>query len=174
VWHQLLPATGRVDGVFHSYFEREADGRDHLSLPEGGVFEDALPVILRGLDRAPFLGAGESRSVPWLPSLLSSRLGHRRLSWGRATLSRASGSSEIAVPAGRFRVIVFRVEVQGGAKTDWFVEEAWPHRLIRWSSDDGEEADLLGSSRQPYWRQNGAGGEKFLAELGLRPPTRLP
>jgi len=53
VWHQLLPASGRLDGIFHSYFEGEADGRDELSLPEGGVFEDALPLILRGLDGVP-------------------------------------------------------------------------------------------------------------------------
>jgi len=76
--------------------------------------------------------------------------------------------------SGRFRAIVFRMDVQGGAKTEWFVEEAWPHRLLRWSSDQGEEAVLLGSSRQPYWTQNGAGGEQFLSELGLRTPTRLP
>jgi len=174
LWHQLLPASGRVEGIFHSYFEGEADGRDELPLPEGGVFEDALPLLVRGLDGVPFLGEGESRSVPWLPSLLSRRLGHTRLSWGRASLSRESGSREITVPAGRFRAIVFREDVQGGAKTEWVVEQAWPHRLLRWSSDQGEEAVLLGSSRQPYWTQNGAGGEQFLSELGLRPPTRLP
>jgi hypothetical protein len=80
----------------------------------------------------------------------------------------------VTVPAGRFRALTYTVAVEGGAQTRFFVEEAWPHRLLKWSADSGEEAVLLGSSRQPYWRQNGAGGEKFLAELGLRPPTRLP
>ena len=177
VWHQLLPASGRVDGIFHSYFEGEADGRDELPLPDGGVFEDALPILLRGLDGGsslPLPAAGGSRAVPFLPSLLSRRLNHSRLSWGRATLSRASSSVEVTVPAGKFRALTYTVAVEGGAKTHFSVEEAWPHRLLQWSSDSGEEATLLGSSRQPYWKQNGAGGEKFLAELGLRPPTRLP
>src|SRR3990172_4790915 len=48
VYHQLLPRNGRVEGVFHSYFEGEADGREDLALPAGGVFEDALPIVLRG------------------------------------------------------------------------------------------------------------------------------
>jgi hypothetical protein len=177
VWHQLLPTSGRIDGLFHSYFEGEADGRDELNLPDGGVFEDALPILLRGLDSVsslPLPAAGASRAVPWLPSLLSRRLNHLRLAWGRATLSRASSSVEVTVPAGKFRAVTYTVAVEGGGKTQFSVEEAWPHRLLKWSSDSGEEAALVGSSRQPYWKQNGLGGEKYLAELGLRPPTRLP
>lgn len=176
VWHQLLPASGRVDGLFHSYFEGEADGRDELAFPDGGVFEDALPILLRGLDGAAqqLPAPGASRAVPFLPSLLSRRFNHSRLSWGRATLSRAPSSTEVTVPAGKFRALVYTVAVEGGAKTQYSVEEAWPHRLLQWSSDSGEEAALVGSSRQPYWKQNGPGGEKLLAELGLRPPTRLP
>ena len=88
VWHQLLPASGRIDGILHSYFEGEADGRDELTFPDGGVFEDALPILLRGLDGAsslPLPAAGASREVPFLPSLLSRRFNHSRLSWGRAT-----------------------------------------------------------------------------------------
>ena len=173
VWHQLLPGKDGVAGVFHSYFEGEADGQDALPMPDGGVFEDALPILLRGL-QGEYLRAGESRSVAYLPSLFASRMAHRRLAWGKATVARAAAPLEVKVPAGTFSAMVYTVAPEGGAKSTWTFEAAWPHRLLRRSTDDGEEAALLGSSRQPYWRQNGPGGEKFLKELGLQPPSRLP
>ena len=173
VWHQLLPSKDGVAGVFHSYFEGEADGQDALPLPEGGIFEDALPILLRGL-QGEYLRAGESRTVPYLPSLFASRMAHRQLAWGKATVSRMATPSEIKVPAGTFSAMVYTVAPEGGAKSTWTFEAAWPHRLLQRSSDDGEEATLLGSSRQPYWRQNGPGGEKFLKELGFKPPSRMP
>jgi hypothetical protein len=173
VWHQLLPGKDGVAGVFHSYFEGEADGQDTLALPADGVYEDALPILLRGL-RGEYLAAGQSRSVAYLPSLFASRMNHRRLAWSRATIARSAAPSTVQVPAGRFPAVTYVVSPEGGVRSTWVFEEAWPHRLLRRATDDGEEAILLGSSRQPYWRQNGAGGEKFLAELGLKVPSRLP
>jgi hypothetical protein len=173
VWHQLLPGKDGVSGVFHSYFEGEADGKDELPEPAGGVYEDALPVLLRGL-QGEFLRAGESRSVPFLPSLFSIRMAHRRLAWGRATISRAATPTPVKVPAGTYAAVVYTVEPEGGPRSAWSVEAAWPHRLLRHAADDGTEAVLLGTGRQPYWRQNGVGGERFLRELGLRAPSRLP
>ena len=142
-------------------------------LPEGGVYEDALPILLRGLT-GDYLPAGESRVVAFLPSLFSSRMAHRRLAWGKATVSRAPEPVAVEVPAGAFSGIVYTVAEEGGARTTWTFEAALPHRLLRRSSDAGEEAVLLGSTRQPYWRQNGIGNEKLLRELGLRVPSRLP
>jgi hypothetical protein len=173
VFHQLLPGKDGLSGVFHSYFEGEADGQDALPLPEGGVYEDALPILLRGL-AGEYLPAGQSRVVPYLPSLFSSRMAHRRLAWGRATISRGAAPAPAEVPAGRFQAIVYTVAEDGGARTTWIIEAAAPHRLLRRSSDNGEDAALLGSTRQAYWRENGAGGERFLRELGLRTPSRLP
>jgi len=173
VYHQLLPAKGTVPGVFHSYFEGEADGRDDLPFPEGGVFEDALPILLRGLT-GEYLKAGESRKVAFLPSLFSSRMTHTRVAWGQATISRAAASAGVKVPAGSFDAIVYSVAQDGGPASTWAIESAWPHRLLKRTGGHGEEAVLLRSTRQPYWKQNQAGEEKLLAELGLRAPSRLP
>jgi hypothetical protein len=179
VYHQLVPRAGRVQGVFHSYFDGEADGKDDLALPDGGIFEDALPVLVRGLGGLPFLKEGERRSVPFLPSLLRSRLEHRPLAWGQASLARAAETTEITVPAGRFRVITYTVAESGGRTVTYQVESAPPQRLVRWAADDGEEAVLLGSTREAYWKLNGPGGESHLKALGLpvpaptkRPPAR--
>jgi hypothetical protein len=169
VYHQLIPRNDRVAGVFHSYFDGEADGTDTLPLPGDGVFEDALPILLRGW-QTEYLKAGESRSVPFLPSLLAARLRHQRLAWGRATISRSSGTSTLSTPAGRFEVVTWRVAREGAEATTFAFEALPPYRLVRRSSDAGEELVLMGSTRLAYWKLNGPGGERYLKELGLPLP----
>src|SRR5262245_6282327 len=100
VWHQLLPRPGGVEGVYHSYFDGEADGQEQLESPADGVYEDAMPILLRGWGSV-YLKPGESRDVRYLPSPLSARFAHRRLAWGKATIARASSTRTEAVPAGR-------------------------------------------------------------------------
>jgi hypothetical protein len=172
VWHQITPRAGKVLGLFHSYFDGEADGKDDLALPKDGVFEDALPILLRGWN-GEYLKAGESRTVPFLPSLFRSRLAHQPLAWGKATITRAAATSDTKVPAGTLKAVIWTVAEDGGAKTTYAFEAASPYRLLRRSSDAGEDAVLLGSSRQSYWKLNAPGGEQYLKELGLKPPTRL-
>ena len=169
VYHHLLPRAGRAGGIFHSYFDGEADGTDDLPLPADGVMEDAVPILVRGW-LGDWLPRGGSKSVPFLPSLLRSRLDHRRLAWGRATVSRAASSSRLTVPAGAFEVETWTVAEEGGRTLTFFVETAVPFRLVKWTSSDGEEGALLGSKRLAYWQMNGPGGEKSLKDLGLRVP----
>ncbi len=170
VYHHLLPRNGRLSGVLHSYFDGEADGTDDLELPATGVFEDALPVLVRGWNGV-YLKPGESRSVLLLPSLLRARLEHRKLAWGKAQVSRAAAASSVSVPAGRFKVYAWTVEVEGGGKLTYDVEADPPYRLVRFTGAGGEEGVLLGSKRLAYWMMNQPGGEKALGDLGLRVPT---
>jgi hypothetical protein len=167
VWHQVVPREGKLTGLFHSYFDGEADGVDDLAFPKDGVFEDALPVILRGWNGI-YLKPGESRVVPFLPSLLGARLHHTPLAWTKATIARAAGTRFVAVPAGRFEVTAYTVETADGRKLGFDIESASPHRLIRQSGPDGEELTLKGSTRLPYWQLNAPGGEQHLKALGLR------
>ncbi len=171
VWHQVTARGDRLEGIFHSYFDGEADGKDDLPLPKGGVFEDSLPIVLRGWNGA-YLKPGESRNVPFLPSLFRGRMAHRRLAWGKATIARSAGVSTLEVPAGRFAVVTWTVSEEAGARLTYAIEAAPPYRVVKWSSDAGEEAVLLGSSRQAYWKLNAPGGERYLRELGLKPPSR--
>jgi hypothetical protein len=172
VYHQILPRGGKADGVSHSYFDGEADGQDNLPQPEGGVYEDALPILVRGWGSA-YLQPGESRKVAFLPSLLRARLDHRKLAWGQATISRAAGTSTVKVPAGSFAATVWTVAEDGGRTSTYQIEAAAPYRLVRWSTDAGEEGSLLGSTRLSYWKLNGPGGEEHLAEMGLKPASML-
>jgi hypothetical protein len=166
VWHQLLPKGGRIQGVFHSYFDGEADGTEDLDLPPDGVFEDELPVILRGWN-GEYLKPGESRTVPFLPSLMWVRLLHRPLVWTTATITRPAKPSEVAVPAGRFAAYVYEVQVEGGRRLTFAVEAKPPFRLVRQTGPNREELALKGSARLAYWKHNNPGGEKYLKELGL-------
>jgi hypothetical protein len=97
---------------------------------------------------------------------------HKPLAWGKATITRSATTSEAKVPAGTFQAVTWSVAIEGGAKFTYLVEAAPPYRLLRWSSDAGEDAVLVGSSRQSYWKLNGPEGEKHLKDLGLKAPHR--
>ena len=167
VWHQLIPRAGRLHGTLHSYFDGEADASSELGMPEGGVLEDALPVILRGWN-GEYLKAGEGRSVPFLPSLLHSRLRHRPLAWTSARIARSAETQAVTVPAGKFEVTTWTVDVEGGRRLTFAIEASAPYRLVRQTGPDGEELALRGSTRLSYWKLNAPGGEKHLREIGLR------
>jgi hypothetical protein len=171
VWHQLIPRGERLSGLFHSYFDGEADGTESLELPADGILEDALPVLLRGWNGS-YLQPGASRTVPLLPTLLSWRFRHQPLAWTRARITRAPATSRIVVPAGAFTVTTYEVEVSDGRKLGFAVEAQPPFRLIRQTGADGEQLRLLGSTRLPYWTLHDPGGEKYLKEIGLQPQAR--
>jgi hypothetical protein len=172
VYHQILPRSAKTEGIFHSYFDGEGDGQDELPQPEGGVYEDVVPILVRGWGTV-YLRPGESRTVPFLPSLLRARLEHKKLVWGRATISRSAETTKVKVPAGSFDASVWTVAEEGGRTLTYQVEAAEPYRLLGWATDAGEEASLLGSTRLSYWKLNGPGGEQHLAELGLKPASML-
>jgi hypothetical protein len=73
----------------------------------------------------------------------------------------------VSVPAGRFEVSVYTVAVEGGRTLTFEVEAASPFRLVRQTGPEGEALALRGSTRLPYWKLNGSGGERYLKELGF-------
>jgi hypothetical protein len=165
-YHQLLPRGQRILGTFHSYFDGEADGSEDLPQPPEGMLEDALPIILRGW-QGDYLKPGETRAVPFLPSLFNVRLEHRPLAWGRAVITRGAIPSKVVTPAGRFQVSAWTVEIEGRGKLTFEFETEPPYRLVRLTGPSGEEAVLLGSKRLAYWKLNAPSGEKYLKDLGL-------
>lgn len=108
--------------------------------------------------------------MPYLPTLTTARLQHRALAWTQATLHRSAHDSDITVPAGKFKVRVLTAQVQGGMTHTFYVDSSAPHAIVRWTTSDGENAELLGSDRLKYWEMNGQGGEAALKKLGLPVP----
>jgi hypothetical protein len=174
VYQQVLFDPEVVRHQSHSYFEGEADTAGTLVRPDGALTEDTLHLWARGL-AAPALAPGESVHLPLLISLQRARLSHRELVWSDAQLSRSAGTSETTVPAGTFEGRTYRAEIEGGPTWTFVVEDAPPHRLLRWSGSDGESAELVASERLPYWQLNGNEHLPLLERIGLRPrPSRAP
>jgi hypothetical protein len=171
VYAQWLRRGAQLVGAAHSYFDGEADAAPVLALPAGGVLEEALPILVRGL-RGDWLAPGAARTVPLLPSLLRARFAHRPQAWTEAVVRRAADSVTVSSALGRVRAVTWTVDERGGRTTTYVVEEAQPHRILSWRTSDGESATLLGSARLPYWELNGRGGESYLGRLGLAPRGR--
>lgn len=159
-----------------SYFEGESI-QQPLPLPAGGVQEDALFIVLRGL-RGAYLRPGESRAVPFLASPFHRRLAHRPAVWGRATIERLAAPVTVSVPAGTFECDVYSVQPSDGRRGRFEIERAWPHRIVRWRWQPAADApalggtdaaELTGSLRLEYWRTHDPGDERLLERLGISP-----
>ncbi|MBW1877252.1 MAG: hypothetical protein JRJ84_02720, partial [Deltaproteobacteria bacterium] len=168
VYDQLIVDPGQLQRVRHSYFDGEADGSWVEAIPEGAVFGDALPLLVRGL-AGTLVEPGETRTVPYLPTLLDTRLAHQPLVWQEVTLSRSAGPRMVQVPVGPVEVFTITSRVTDGPETTWDVEVAPPHRLMGWSRSTGEVAVLRGTLRNDYWNHNDPAGKELLSEMGFAP-----
>lgn len=171
VYSQLLFDKNGVREELHSYFDGEADRRSTIPRPPAGMSEDTLMIWARGL-AGPFLERGTSVRVPVLRSLVFTRLRHVPLTWQEAELARSSETGNVTVPAGSFQVETRTVNMTDGRLWTFDVEAAAPHRIIRWTCNDGESGQLLGSERMEYWKMNGEAFRDAVKRIGLTP--RLP
>jgi hypothetical protein len=171
VYHHLLFDDGKARETLHSYFDGEGDKIALMEAPNGGLVEDALLLWARGL-AAPQLAPGAAVVVPFLGSLNRARFAHQPLAWTRAKLAREAAPRSVVVPAGTFDVEVLTVAVDGGPVHTFFVERAAPHRVVKWTTSDGETAELTGAARMKYWELHKEGDEAALARIGLPPPAR--
>ena len=168
VYEELLFDERRVRERFFSYFEGESSQRT-LDGKTDGVTEDNLFILLRGL-REPYLDPGEKREVPFLAGAFHRRLTHRPIEWTTAEIERLARTEEVEVPAGGFTSIVYVVKVRGGREGRFWIEQAYPHRIVRWAWQPGraaESGELTGTVRVKYWRLQAHGDERYLKELGL-------
>ena len=176
VYEQLDVRGSQLSQQVSSYFEGESSHQT-LSIPASGIQEDELFIHLRGL-RGPYLRPGERRRVPFLPSPFYRRLAHRVARWADATIERLARPATVVVPAGSFEADVYVVRPGDGRLGRFFVERAYPHRVVRWAwnapagglggTDGGE---LTGSTRLEYWRTHDPGDERYLSRIGLRAAT---
>lgn len=178
VYEELNFDGSKVSERFASYFENESSSSTS-DVPRGGVIEDNLFVLLRGL-RGAWLAPGEKRQVSYLAGSFWRRLAHRRFAWSTATIERLRAGETVRVPAGSFATDVYVVRAADGRVGRFFIERAYPHRVVRWAwtapaaaslggTDSGE---LTGSARLEYWRLHDPGDESYLKALGLGPGVR--
>lgn len=168
VYSEMIFNKKDIRGTYASYFEGES-GPLSLGRPAGGVTEDELFIALRGLRNA-FMAAGETRALPYLPGVFYARLSHQSLEWTQATITRAAANETIKVPAGSFEVMRYDVKIADGRAGTFYIESAYPHKIVKWSLPPDVSGELTGSARLEYWRLHGEGDESYLKDLGLRVP----
>lgn len=166
VYSEMIFGRNEIRGTYASYFEGES-GPIVMGRPPAGVTEDELFVALRGLHE-DYLAAGESTVVPYLPGVFYTRLTHHRLAWTQATIARAARNESLTVPAGTFEVMRYDVHIADGRNGIFYIESAYPHRIVKWSLPPDVDGQLTGSARLEYWKLHAEGDEKYLEKLGLR------
>lgn len=170
-YEQLVPRGKKLQHTGHSYFDGEADHDRSLPLTNDGVFADVLPILARGL-AGQWPAPGTSLEAPLFDSLMRSRFVHTPPAWGTATLERGDRATTVTVPAGTFSVTEFVVTTPAVVST-WQIEQEEPHRIIRFSTSEGEVGELVASERLPYWQMNKQGDEQHLSSIGLSSSTGL-
>jgi len=179
VYEELVASGSKLSQRVSSYFEGESSVRD-LANPAGGVQEDDLFILLRGL-RGRYLEPGGKRTVAFLASPFYRRLAHRPAIWTTAVIERLAAAAPITVPAGSFSADVFVVRPSDGREGRFYIERPYPHRIVRWVWKPApaagplgvtDEAELTGSTRLQYWRTHDPGDEKYLEQIGLEPAVK--
>jgi hypothetical protein len=173
VYHKVRFLDDRLEETLFSYFEDET-GTRRLDRPVGGLAEDALFVLLRGL-KGDHLEPGERRSMPLLSGMLESRLRHYPLEWTKAEIKRGREPAPVRVPAGSWKnAIFYQVDLENGRTGSFWIEPDRDHRILKWAwtgprDEASETGELTGSLRTAYWKENGPGDETQLRSLGLMP-----
>lgn len=161
---------GKIEHRGFSYFDGEAEEEATLRAGAGLLAEDALFLWARGL-AAPAVAPGQEVEAPLLRSAAVVRLGHAPVAIDEAELEREDEAVQMDTALGRIAVREASVEVDREGAPDveytFWVEEAAPHRVVRWTRSDGYEAELVGVDRMPYWGMNGPGGEAALKRIGM-------
>jgi hypothetical protein len=167
VYEELLFYPDRISGHYFSYFENESGPRD-IEAAENGITEDNLFILLRGL-RGDYLEPGRKKDVMMLSSVYFGRLAHQTPDWVKTEIKRQKKNKTIKVPAGKFETILYEVETADGRKGRFYIEDHYPHRIVRWEMSPDVKAELTGSERLQYWKLNQNGNESYLKKLGLQP-----
>ncbi|MEW6754683.1 MAG: hypothetical protein AB1505_27415 [Candidatus Latescibacterota bacterium] len=164
VFDELVWEDGELQGRIDSYFEAEGRHQYELDVPDGFVSEDHLLIQVRELKGA-WMEAGEEQPVRILPGLWWLRQTHRPHEILSGVLRKGEPSA-LTVGDSTWAVVPWSWGWDGYRKTVW-VEEAYPHRLLRWEDSAGGSGVLLASQRLAYWQLHGRDDEVWRERLGI-------
>ncbi len=164
VFEEIRVREGRLHGYLNSYFEREGRADYWLEKPRSFASEDGLLIRLREL-KGEWLAAGQSIDLYLLPALWSLRASHAEHALVSARLHKGP-IEQVALAEGPLAARIWRLEMEGGWKQYW-VEEAYPHRILQWRHSDGGSGQLKKTIRVPYWSLNGNADSTYRRELGI-------
>ena len=166
VYEEVRVVDDELRGDLDSYFEHEGRQSYVLALPDREFeSEDHLMIRIREL-KGPIMGAGESRTISFLPSLWHLRSAHRPRQLVKATLTKGATSEELPRDGGTVAAIPWTWEYDGFRRTAW-VEAAYPHRILAWKDPNGDRGDLITTMRVPYWELHDNTHEFYRGRLGI-------
>jgi hypothetical protein len=168
VYDELTVNPKRAELVTHTYFDSDNGPPRTLAIGDDTLYGDGLLLSVRELTGAWI--PTEATARPFLPSQMDTRFAHRPLDVGTARIHRGPAGQTVSAPAGTFATHEVVVEV-GDQSTRYDIEDAWPHRLVAWTSTTGERGSLRGVERLPYWQLNHPGDEAQRAAIGLSPAS---
>lgn len=164
VFQMSIPQRDQVELTLHSYFQSEGDQKRSIKLPANAAFEDNFLIWIREL-KGDVLAAGQRRALQILPSSWATRAGHQIVDFQSGSIIKAEGE---AVKLGNGGVPTWRWTWQIGDRTEtYWVEKAYPHRILKWMSSDGGEGELIKTLRVPYWQLHGNDDLPYREQLGL-------
>lgn len=155
VFHGVWTGESAYESQIISYFASEGERTESVETPPGTLYEDALFIQLRELD-GPF-ASGADWSGSLVPRLWNARRAHVPLRPIAARIAR----THLANSIDRFTL------GYGDVVRSFDVEQSGAKRIVAWTANDGEHAEILRTARLPYWSLNGPGGETHREELGL-------
>jgi hypothetical protein len=164
-FHELVIHDETMTETRHSYFGGEGDQTKRHRLAKTTIFSDALPILLREL-QGEWMKPGEIRGVIAIPSLMTLRLRHRPLDIESLEITKSASPTMLATKVGPLQARRWKVVSIAAGEVSYWIEEAWPRRILRWESRD-ETADIQGTTRLPYWELHKEGDEKYLKALGF-------
>ena len=159
VYHRVMPEIDRFTSEMRSYFSVEGEETDVVQTEPLALYENGLMIQLRELDGA-FANGGDW-SGQLIPALWNRRRSHEPLEPIAAAIARSEAQLSDGTPINRF---VLRY---GEYERTFDVEREGARRILGWRTSEGEEAELLGTARLPYWQLHSLGDERFLEQIGL-------
>jgi hypothetical protein len=168
VFQRVMPQIDRFSSEMRSYFSVEGEAEEEVRTAPFALYEDALLIQLREID-GPFADGGDW-SGQVVPALWTHRRSHQPLRALDATIRRSQATLEDGTAVTRF------VLDYGDRSRTFDVERDLPRRILRWTTSEGEVAEIAGTERLPYWRLNDVGDESYRPRIGLDPqnPRTLP
>ena len=154
----------KLKGHLDSYFESEGWHPYELEKPERFESEDHLLIRIRELKGA-VMDNGEEMEIELLPSLWSFRLAHRPHALVKAKLRKGT-VEKVEVSGKSHEAVRWKWGWDGFEKTVW-VEQAYPHRILRWEDSTGGSGELMMTVREPYWQMKGSADDQMRQKLGI-------
>ncbi len=164
VFQMLVPQREQVELTVHSYFQSEGEQKRNLALPANAAFEDNFLIWIREL-QSEVLPAGQRRELQILPSAWVLRVAHQNVEFQSGWIMKEEGE---ALKLAEGSAATWRWTWQVGARQEkYWVEKAYPHRILKWTSSDGGKGEIQKTLRLPYWSLHGNDDLHYRRELGL-------